>query len=256
MLPAWLLVAALSAGTTHIVLPGREAWHAPLADFEPPQSCDTCAGPRAFAVLDGEPWFLLSDRLVSGSGQRLRLPSAGVDLAAGEGGLWVLCAEHLARLEGDDLRLEQPRWQGTPLELAGDGTVMSDEGIGGEPFAEGRSSPWGAGLRILEESGRWTAAWPDQDPVALPGGTIVDARPVGWLPSGAWVLALTDSRDGSAPDAVRFVAVSPGRAEVVGSGEPNGELGLRPRRFYAVDPVQGRIYTIAEDGDQLSLRRY
>ncbi len=245
------------AGTTSIPVPGVEAWEAPYADYEPPGSCEACAGPRSFAVLGGEPWFLLSDRLVSGGGRSLNLPSTGVDLAAGPEGLWVLCSEHLARLEEGELLLQEPRWEGGPLEVAGDGTVMSSEGIGGKPFADGWASPWGAGMRVLEDGRRWSVAWPGREPLALPGGNIVDARPVGTLPTGETVLALTDSRDGSAPTAVRFVAVGADIVRPLRDGDPNGSLDLQPRRFYAVDPVDGAVYTPVVIGEErLSLRRY
>ncbi len=252
-----LLIAAAIAGTTRVPTPGDEAWHGSFAAHEPPGSCAACRGPRAFAVLGGVPWFLLSDRLVSGEGTSLRLPSAGVDLAAGPGGLWVLCREHLARLDGDELLLQEPRWQGTPVELAADGAVMSELGVDGQPFAAGQQSPWGGGLGISEQSGRWLASWPGQEPITLPGEHIVDARPVGLLASSEWVLALTDSADGSAPDAVRFVAVKPGAVRDLVTGAPNGDLDLQPRRIYAVDPVDGAIYTlVVMDEDRLSLRRY
>ncbi len=254
---ALILIAAVVAGTTRIPVPGDEAWHGSYADFEPPALCAQCAGPRAFAVLGGEPWFLLSDRLVKGDGTSLRLPSPGVDLAAGPGGLWVLCQEHLAHVEGSELMLQETRWQGTPLELSGDGAVMSTEGVDGAPLGEGQQSPWGAGLGLAEANGSWSAAWPGHDPLALPGVHIVDARPVGLLGSGEWVLALTDSRDGSAPDAVRFVAVSPGSLRPLAHGPPNGDLDVRPRRHYAVDPLDGGVYTLVVlDDDRMSLRRY
>ncbi len=252
-----LLVGAALAGTTRIPTPGQPVWEGSYQAFEPPASCEACAGPRAFAVLGGEPWFLLSDRLISGDGASLPLPSAGVDLAAGPQGLWVLCREHLARLEGDQLQLEQARWAGTPLEISGDGAVMSEQGVDGRPLAQDQQSPWGAGLTLAQEGAGWLARWPQGAPLPLPGAHIVDARPVGLLDSGAWVVALTDSRDGSAPDAVRFLALQPGAQHTLASGAPNGDLDLRLRRSYAVDPTDGGVYTLVVlDGDRLSLRRY
>jgi hypothetical protein len=255
--PLILLVATVIAGTTHIPEPGEEVWQGAAAEFEPPQACAHCVGPRAFAVQDGEPWFLLSDKLVNGSGTSLRLPSTGVDLAAGPSGLWALCSEHLVQVRGEELMLREVRWRGTPLEVSGDGAVMSVQGVDGQPLREGQQSPWGGELGLEEREGRWLATWPGRDPTALPGAHIVDARPVGLLGSGEWVLALTDSSDGSAPEAVRFLAVAPGSMRSLGRGEPNGGLDLQPRRHYAVDPSDGGIYTlIVTRGERLSLRRY
>lgn len=252
-----LLISVALAGTTRIPVPGDEAWHGSYAAHEPPGACATCHGPRAFAVLNGVPWFLLSDRLVSGDGTSLRLPSAGVDLAAGPEGLWVLCREHLARLEGGELMLQESRWQGTPVEVAADGAVMTEQGVDGRSFTPGQQSPWGAGLGLAQERGRWLATWPGHAPITLPGDHIVDARPVGWVAPDAWVLALTDSVDGSAPDAVRFVRIELGSVREITAGAPNGNLDLQPRRHYAVDPQDGTIYTIVVlDDDRLSLRRY
>jgi len=253
---ALLSALAAFAGTTRVVAPGVGVWKAPFADFEPPERCETCRGPRGFAVIDGEGWFLLSDRLVGTTGRSLSLPSAGVDVAAGPAGLWVLCREHLARLEGEALALQPVRWTGTPLEVSGDGTVLSTEGIDGQPLPEGRTGPWGGEMRLAEEGGSWVARWPGQPPRPIPGARIVDLRLVGLLADGAWVAALTDSRDGSAPDAVRFVALRPGSVEELSSGEPNGDLVVRPRRTYAVDPGTARVYTLVVEGEELSLRRY
>lgn len=260
MVASGLLALALAgpaqAGSAQVASPGTEVWRAPLAGFEPPGSCEVCRGPRGFAVRDGVAWFALSDRLVSSSGARLSLPSPGVDVAAGPTGLWVLCREQLARL-ADGALVEQPRrWVGEPLEVSGDGAVLSVEGLDGQPLPEGRASPWGAGLALAEEGGHWIAAWPGRPALAVPGADIVDLRPVGMLADGAWVLALTDSRDGSAPDAVRFVATRPGSIEVIASGAPNGDLVVRPRRHYAIDPVTGQAYTLVVEDEALSLRRY
>jgi hypothetical protein len=252
-----LLAAAALAGTIRVPVPGSEAWHGRYAELEPPAACAHCSGPRGFAVLGGEPWFLLSDRLVSGSGASLRLPSAGVDVAAGPDGLWVLCQEHAAVLEGDELLLRQPRWTGAPLEIAGDGAVMSATGVDGAAFLPGQQSPWGAGMGVHQGPDGWSVSWPGVEPLALPGPHIVDARPIGLLADGAWVLALTDSADGSAPDGVRFVAAHPGGLRQIAAGAPNGGTDLQPRRLYAVDPSDGGVYTVVVlDDDRISLRRY
>lgn len=254
---ALLLIAAVIAGTTRIPVPGEQTWEGSFAAFEAPGSCDGCAGPRAFAVLAGEPWFLLSDRLVKGDGTSLRLPSPGVDLAAGPDGLWVLCDQHLAHMEGDELMLQQTSWIGRPLEVSADGAVMSDQGVDGRPLAHGQQSPWGAGMVLGEREGQWATAWPGQPPITLPGSAVVDARPVGLLATREWVLALTDSADGSAPDAVRFLAVTPDGVRLLAKGPPNGDLDVRPRRHYTVDPADGGIYTLVVlDEDRMSLRRY
>lgn len=256
LLTALVFIAAALAGTTRVVAPGLGVWQAPVAGFEPPEQCDTCHGPRGFAVLDGEGWILLTDRLVGTAGHSMPLPSTGVDVAAGPSGLWVLCREHLAHLEEGVLVPQPVRWSGTPLEVSGHGSVLSTEGIDGRPLPEGRTSPWGGDLSLVQEGSQWIARWPGQPPRLLPGAHIVDLRLVGELADGAQVAALTDSRDGSAPDAVRFIALRPGAVEEIVSGPPNGDLEVRPRRTYAVDPRSARVYTLVVEGEELSLRRY
>jgi hypothetical protein len=100
------------------------------------------------------------------------------------------------------------------------------------------------------------ASWAGRPERDLPGAQVVDLRPVGLLPGGAWVLALTDSRDGSAPDGVRFLAAEPGAVREIAAGEPNGDLVVRPRRHYAVDPATGLVYTLVTEDESLTLRRY
>ena len=259
----WLpLGAALprgaAAGNIEIPTPGEEVWSATYADFEPVGACPACEGPRAFAVYDGVAWLLLSDRLLSTSGARLSLGATGVDLAAGPEGVWVLTERGRYRIEDGALAQAPRNWHGHPLEIAGDGAVLSASGVGDIPLSPELQSAWGAaqGLTLRRAGeGSWEAGL-GAAARSLPGADVVDARPFGITPKGEIALALTDSEDGSAVSGVRFVGVSEKRPRKLGGGEWSGGLELRLRRPYAMDPTDGTIWTLMVIDDRLSLRRY
>lgn len=264
-----ILPAGVRAGGARVPLPGVEAWSAPNAGFEEPGSCEGCEGVRAFAVLGGEGWFLLRQEIVGAKGRRVPLPARGVDLAAGLGvdeteakvpQLWVLTFEERGLIvEGIYASMER-EGLGPPVAIAGDGTTRSLEQIGDEaPKAKGQSH-WGAGklfIRSLPDQswelrfGSLTVKAP-----ALPAQRVVDVAVAGTLPDGRTVLSFIDSKDGSAATGVRFFAINEKGLSLLASGPANGDLNLTMRRSYAVDPVDGGIYTLMVHKGRLSLRRY
>lgn len=254
MLTALTLLAALtvlpaSAGNEDFTPPGEDVWHAPFVDSD---------APVAFAVHDGVGWILFDDELRSTDGERLALPYRGRDISAGADGVWVLTERARFRLEGSAL-LEQPRsWSGHPLEIAGDGAVMSAAGVGALELSPELQSPWAAQhLRLHRDRAarRFTHATWEGERRALPGDDIVDARPIGSTDHGV-VLALTDSADRSAQDGVRFVEVSAAGVRQLDEGLWSGDALLHLKRAYAWDPVERSAYALVVDGEQLSLRRY
>ena len=257
-----LLFVAFSAfaGNKSVPLPGAEVWKAPLTAYEAPGSCATCEGPRAFAVIGGTGWFLLHQSLVSTKGERIDLPYPGLDLAAGwssDGAvLWVLTHETRFRVVKGVLVDEGRQGIGRPVAIGGDGTVETSETLAGQPPRSADQVPWAGGaLELSVADGKAEARWNGLS-LPFPGTDVVDARAVGEVEDGRVVVVLTDSKDRSATSGVRFFLVGAHGVEARGEGNWNGDVILHLRRYYAVDPTDGTVWTLVTAGDELSLRRY
>lgn len=258
----WLFLWATLAlaGNKQVPLPGVETWSAPLSGFEAPGSCESCSGPRAFAVVKGTGWVLLSKSLVSTRGQRIELPYAGLDMAAGWSSdgptLWILTHETRFRLVRGALVDEGRQGIGRPLRIGGDGTVETSETLAGQPPRSPYQVPWiGGAVELQVGDGRAEARWNGRS-LPIPGSDIMDARAIGEVDGGSLIVAVTDSRDRSAASGVRFIRLGPRGAEPHGQGTWNGDAVLRLTRYYAADPSDGAVYALMTVGDKLSLRRY